>query len=490
MKVFIKFSKIPMKTSIAILIVISTISFPLFLFAQEGFEHLSVNAHGSGRTYVVTSRGLSSVGLNPSLLGIENDKNFELQIFPVSSFGLDAGASFSDASALSGVFSTNISKFTDSSRKSITDLLSNGKLSGRGDAEIIGILYKLPAIGTFAFTWTTHAAVRTLIPQSFLDFLSGAESNLIQSSNSIDNFDLQGMWYSEYAVSFGKNIDLGGADSSTFLKSIAIGGALKYVSGIAYLKVDQGNYIHTTPGNGRTYIAANFVERSAYSGNFDPNKVPNHFSFGFLTSNQAGSGIGFDLGVTLGFFSNKRGAPIVRLGLSATDIGTVTWSKNASERIADHLYDSIVYQNATKIQDLTDSLKKFAGTVTNLSSFSTSLPSMFRAGLQLDLDAMGVEWGSFSPKIAIEYANGLTGLVGSLKNGRLGMGLSLENSGPLRLRLNTGFVLEQDANDITFGVGITSFNFLSIDLASAHVGQFFKSGSKRTDVALALRAAF
>jgi hypothetical protein len=479
-----------MKTRGYTLLILIMIFSPVAVFAQEGYEHLSVTAHGAGRTYVVSSRGLSAVGLNPSLLGIDDDeKSLEIQLFPLSAYGLDAGASFSDVNALSGVFSTGISHFTDSSLTNIANLLSNGKLSGRGDAEILGALYKVPEIGTFAFTWTTHGAVRADIPQSFLDFAQDAEAKLLQYPNSIDNFDLQGMWYSEYSLSFGKTLELG-IDSSTFLKNISVGGAVKYVSGIAYLKVDNGSYIHTSPGGGQVYVAVNFDEHSAYSSNFDPKNVPNHFSFGFLTSNSAGSGLGADIGFCLGLLSNNHGTPTVLFGMSATDIGAITWNKNATERIADHLYDTIVYGTAQKIQDVTDSLKRLSGTLRNISSFTTPLPSMFRAGLQIDLDAMGADWGVFAPRIAIEYANGLTGLVGSLKNGRLGAGLTLERTGNIGLRLNGGFVIESGASDLTLGAGITILKFLRIDIASAHVGQFFKSGSKETDLALGLRAAF
>jgi hypothetical protein len=459
------------------------------LFAQEGYEHLSPIAHGAGETYVVTSRGLSSVGLNPSLLGIDDGNTIEVQIFPLSTFGLNAGPSFSDVNALNGVFSTGISHFTDSSLTSIANLLSNGKLSGRGDAEILGLSYQLPEIGKIALTWTTHGAVRTDIPQSFLDFASNAEANLLTQKNDIDNLDLQAMWYSEYSLSFGKTIELG-PDTSTFLKNISVGGAVKFVSGIAYLKVDQGNYFRTTPGNERVIVGVNFVEHAAYSSNFDPQHVPNRFSFDFLTTNSAGSGAGFDLGFCLGLWSNSHGTPTVLLGMSATDIGSITWNQNATERIADHLVDTINYGTAAKIQDVTDSLKKLSGTLKNLSSFTTNLPSMFRAGLMLDLDAMGIEWGAFAPRIAMEYANGLTDLVGSLKNGRLGAGLTLERKGNIGLRLNGGFIIESGQSDLTLGIGVTLFQFLNIDLASAHVGQFFKSGNKETDLALGVRAAF
>jgi hypothetical protein len=462
---------------------------PLSLFAQEGYEHLSPYAHGAGRTYVVSSRGLSSVGLNPALLGIDNEKTVEIQIFPISTYGLDAGPSFSDASSLSHVF--NSKSFNDSDLSTITDLISNNKLSGRGDAEILGVSYRNPDLGAFAFTWTTHAGLRTEIPQSFIDFAHNAPYELLQSSSSIQDFDLQGIWYNEYSISYGKLLEVG-KDTTSFFKNISVGGSLKYVSGIAYIKVESGNYIRTTAGNERVAFAINFDEFSSYSSNFDPQHVPNRFSFDFITNNSAGSGIGADIGICGGFFANKRGNPTVLFGLSITDIGSITWTQNATERIADHINDTVLFQAfaGQKIQDVTDSLAKLSGTVKHLSSFVTPLPSMFRTGILIDLDAMGIEWGAFGPRIAIEYANGLNSLVGSLKNGRLGAGLMLERQGNVGLRLNGGFVLEKNATDITLGFGITLFKFFDIDIASAHIMQFFKSTDSRSDLALGIRAAF
>jgi hypothetical protein len=459
------------------------------VFAQEGYEHLSLTAHGAGRTYVVTSRGLSAVGLNPALLGYENSNTLEIQIFPLSAYGLDAGPSFSDASALADVFNFKNGQISDSTRKHISAVLSDGKLSGRGDAEILGVSYHLPTVGTFAFTWTTHAALRTDIPQEFLDFFINAESQLVNADEgkTYSNFDLQGMWYNEYSASFGTSI-FRSPDTSSFINSFYIGGAAKYISGIGYLQLDPTNYFSFRPDNGFTNIGVNYVVRSAYGEGFDPKHVPNHFSFDFLTSNQSGSGFGTDLGVAVGFLGTKSGNSIVLLGLSVTDIGTISWSTNATERIADHLSRDI--HTSTTINALNDSLKALGGTLRRITSFTSPLPAMFRAGLQFDLDAMGIEWGVFIPKIALEYATGLTDIVGSLKSGRLGAGLTLEKRGPIGLRINGGFVLESNATDFTLGVGISPLKFLSIDIASSHIGQFFKSGSSRTDLALGIRASF
>lgn len=478
-----------MKTASYVLLILLTILLPLTLYAQEGYEHLSPIAHGAGRTYVVTSRGLAAVGLNPALLGYDNDKTLEIQVFPLSTYGLDAGPSFSDATALGDVFNFKNGQISDSSRKRISSLLSNGKLSGRGDAEVFGISYHLPSVGTFALTWTTHAGIRTDIPQDFLDFFIVAESQLVNADagKTFSNFDLQGMWYSEYSASFGTSV-FQSTDSSAFINNFSIGGALKYVSGIAYLQLEPNNYFSFLPGNGRTTVGDNFIVRSAYGSGFDPTKIPNHFSFDFLTSNQAGSGIGTDIGIKLGLFGSRSGQSVLLIGISATDIGTITWNTNATERVADHLSRDIATN--TTIKALNDSLSSLSGKLTHVASFTTPLPAMFRAGAQFDLDAIGIQWGIFVPKIAMEYSTGLTNIVGSLKTGRLGAGLTLEKTGNIGLRLNGGFVVQQNANDITLGVGITLFNFLNIDLASAHVGQFFKSGSKQTDIALGIKAAF
>ncbi|MEI8135437.1 MAG: DUF5723 family protein [bacterium] len=477
-----------MKNIRLITVFVFSIIFSSEAFAQEGFEHLSPVSHGAGRTYVVSSRGLSAVGLNPALLGIDNGKTFEIQIFPLSAFGIDAGAGFSDVNALSGVFSTKVDHFTDSALTSIAGLLSDGKLSGRGDAEILGAAFRVPEIGTFALTWTTHGAIRTEIPQNFLDFAKDAASKLLTENNTIDNFDIQGMWYNEYSASFGTTLFLS-PDSEVFLKNLSVGGALKYVSGIAYIKFDEGNYIHTTAGNAKVTLGVNFTERSAFSSSFDPKHAPNRFSFDFLTSNSAGSGFGFDLGACVGLWSN-HGIPTVLIGASATDIGSIIWNTNATERKADHLADTIYGTAGTTIKDLTDSLAKLGGSVKDLSSFSTPLPAMFRAGVLVDLAAMGMDWGVFEPRIAVEYANGLTNLVGSLKSGRIGAGISLERPGNVGLRLSAGFASDSEGSDITAGVGITIFKLIDFDIATSRLGQFFKSGASRTDLAFNIRAAF
>src|SRR6185295_12584868 len=65
------------------------------LHAQEGTERLAPFAHGAGRTYALTPRGLDAVEINPALLAFGTPRKFELTIAPFTSLGFNSGSSFS-----------------------------------------------------------------------------------------------------------------------------------------------------------------------------------------------------------------------------------------------------------------------------------------------------------------------------------------------------------------------------------------------------------
>src|ERR1017187_6428752 len=144
--------------------------------AQDEIEHLSPFAHGAGRTYALTSRGLDAVGLNPSLLAFGTPQPFELTLAPISSLGIYAGPSLKQINSIShgfqgkGLSSDSLSKSSDSlqvgdsTRLSIANLLGNNGLSSSIDVRIFGLSYFDPNIGGFALTWTMHAALQASIP--------------------------------------------------------------------------------------------------------------------------------------------------------------------------------------------------------------------------------------------------------------------------------------------------------------------------------------
>lgn len=460
-------------------------------YAQEGYEHLSPLAHGTGRSYSLTSQGLDAVGLNPALLGLEQDKHFQISIFPISAFGIDAGPSFRDVSALSNVFNSNQTFSADSARNAFLNLVSNHKLSGRGDARIFGLYYYMPSIGGLALTWTSHAGIRADVPQEFIDFFGSdqAISNILTKELSTTSpFDIQGIWYNEFGGSFGKTLI---HDSTGFLHDFSIGGAIKYVVGIGYMGIDPDNYLRLIPRNSATEFVANYKMRFAYPDEFDPTKIPNRFSFDILSSQSAGSGIGFDLGTTIGLIALANNQPALRLSVSACDIGSIKWDKNTQIRHADSV-DFYVATQAAKLQDIVDSLSRLAGKLENVSSFTTPLPSVLRIGASLDLAGIGINPLGTNFIGTVEYSTGLTDVVGSPKNDRIGVGFLIDRPSPtIGLRGGIGYALNNNGKgDVTLALGTTILDHVVVDIATAQLSSLLGNSDGNTDLALGLRVQF
>jgi len=335
----------------------------------------------------------------------------------------------------------------------------------------------VPNVGGFGLAWTTHAGLRTDMDQRFLDIFHNATKNLVDNSITASEFDLQAQWYNEYSLSFGKAlVHYALADSSeAALGSFAIGGAIKYITGIGYMRLDPGNSvsIRQLPLNA-TEIAGKYTIHYAYPDQFDPQNVPNRFDFSFLSSSTAGTGFGIDLGVHAGLFHSKSGHDALSFAASATDIGSITWTKNTQVRHADTVkvipHDLLV----SHPNSLTDSLAVLAGKLDNVGPFTSPLPAVLRVGAALDLDAIGISLAGTDLTFAVEYANGLNGVVGGTKNARIGAGLLLNHPGTVfSLRAGLGFTTQAGSNEVTFGLGTSILNGVSIDISTAKLNELF-----------------
>jgi hypothetical protein len=457
-------------------------------FAQSGYEHLAVNAHGMGRTYVVSAKGLDAVGLNPARLYDKYSKQFEVRLFPLASYGIDAGPSFRDPDATAQIFNVLSDTITDPERKAAIEALEDQKLSGRSDLSVLGAAYSTDNIGTFAFTWSTHAAVRTDIPQDFLDFLYRAEAIVAQTGGFYSDLDVQALWYNDFAISYGNRFYENRNDSSAFFQFFDAGTSIKLIGGVASYWLQPGNYFHVYEPFGGTPIQVNYKILSSYSNDFDPNNLPNRLSFAFLTPSNAGDGFGLDFGAYAGFMPSKLKRPTLLIGASITDIGSITWTNKAQVRAVYNDSQFFAFQGTVK--DLNDSLKAFEGDLHDTSSYSTPLPTVFRFGSSLDIGAMGKRWFGFYPTLAMEYSVGLSETVGSFMNNRLGLGLGMNRQlGQHEVRFGTGIAFQKNLTDVTLGLGATLANTVAIDVATSHFTDLFKS-SATLDIAFSIKAQF
>lgn len=465
-----------MYLKIVTFLLLITASLPAISHAQEGYEHLSPLSHGAGRTYVVNSRGLDAVGLNPALLALGSRRTWEFSAFPVSALGADAGASFLSDKLTQ--LANNTADLDSGRHGEALSLLENNGLSGRGDVRILGAYYYQEDLGGFAFTFTTHSGIRTQIPSEVIDFLENYVSFADRIVN-IEDVDAQGLWYNSWTGSYGRNL----VNAEGF--KLSVGAALKYIQGLGYLRLEEGAYLKTMPlSQQRIRFETNYSLRYAFIDVFDRSKSKDDITIWDVFGGSAGSGYGFDVGgaIALGGDSKK---PAFIFASSVNDIGSINWSENTIERRADHIVDTVGYQGQPDA--IVDTLSALAGTVTRIGSFSTNLPTTLRLGASMNFKQLGVLTTGPEITVAAELTTGMNSVVGS-NDTRVGLGAIAEwDLKAFSIRTAAGLVNEGDVLDITLGLGTTIADYVSFDISSARLGQVLGAGEARSDVAMGFK---
>ena len=187
-------------------------------------------------------------------------------------------------------------------------------------------------------------------------------------SEILDGSKFKLSWYREFALSYGKQF----IDGESF--KLYAGAGVKYISGLAYMDIESDNgdfkaFSALTPGFNINYGAAASSNPSTVtqSGNL-PNSV--------------GSGMGFDFGL-----SAEIGEKL-KVGMSVTDIGSITWDGNVYQAADDTL---ISLQSAGfNSYNLFMEAENFVGengvfTWSGISSVKTNLPTKLRLGASYEL---------------------------------------------------------------------------------------------------------
>jgi hypothetical protein len=455
-------------------------------YAQDEMEHLSPFAHGAGRTYALTSRGLDAVGLNPSLLALGTPRPFEITLAPISSLGINAGPSLKQINSVSKGFDSISSQYIppngsglttgDSTRLSITSLLANNGLSSSIDMRIFGMSYCDPDLGGIALTWTMHAALQASIPNQLLDFIGVGALGKIGEGYELtpQTLDIQALWYSEYTLSYARTVL--GTPSSGNLQLLS-GVGIKYITGIATMQMNPGIFSINSPPDprGEHYVVGvNYQIRSAYPNEFNFNNLPSTFSLNLIENATAGSGVGADIGFTLGAFDNAHDAPW-ELAVSVSDIGSIRWNSNVGVRTADTTLSPST-QNLSQ-DSINAQLKALGGkTDTTAGSFTTSLPTTLHIAGAIDLSEIGLRIAGVEIGAVAEYALGLTNTVGAPNHGRFGFALTLERPGTVfALHTALGMTMQDGTNDLTFAIGIGLWDRVLFDVGTDGLTGLFSS---------------
>jgi hypothetical protein len=438
--------------------------------SQAGNERTSARLVGMAQTKTAMARGMDAIGVNPALLSIPHRSSVEINILPV---GVRVGSNFLDLD-LYGMYFTGVEDPVAGGRvaKHLTpqdkeDLLSrfpDGYGSIFMDAQVmwLGFSMRTSSHGGVGLSVSDRVSGRFTLPNDYLRMLLyGFSEN--GSTYDFSGTDAKAWWLREYAVAYSTpQMKL-----FAFLPWLSLGGGIKYVEGFSYFGTES--YAGTISNGG-------FDERFRLSGELT--MVSHRAAADFLANSDehsfnpvgspAGKGLGFDAGIALGLLNN------VVVGLSVTDIGSIRWTENTYSSTGEAKIQIDDIFSTEQMDSLRDAYK---GNDEPIGSFSTSLPTAFRAG---------VSWDVYSLlSLGADYTVGFNDMPGNSTTPRIAIGGEWRFMRNLPLRTGVAF---GGYEGFTWAVGLGMYIlFMDLEFATENVG-LFAYGQKCKQVSLTANA--
>jgi len=421
----------------------------LLAAAAHGGDQTNVRGLGMARATTASSRGLDAVGINPANLAVPDDASVEFSLIPV---GIGVGSDFLTY-GLYNKFFTGVDSPTGRVARNLSaadkqELLDAfpggiGRIAGGAEVRPVGLAIRFGRFATFALTATDRISASAAIPSSYAKFLLDGVTP--GSSYDFGGAGGSASWTREYALSAGVTLP-----RLRLLDSWAAGVSVKVVHGFAYAALTRDN----------TWLRAG--SDGVLDASIDMTGVSAHADFaGSPFPAPAGTGIGLDLGLT------AEVNEVLRAGLSVTDIGSIAWNRNVQGITG----GGSMHMDNPMDSSQRDSLEHaVTGNTAAGSPFTTSLPTMLRMGLQVEVDR--IPWvrkfmfGELSA--ALDYTQPCADAPGYGKTGRVAAGLEYRPWNFLPLRTGVGFG-GPDRFDFALGFGLKLW-VLQLDVASDNVG--------------------
>jgi len=430
-------------------------------FAQE--ERVNTRGMGMARTSVVASRSLDAVGINPANLGYEEGKTVTIGFLPA--FGVHLGSNFLDYDLYTSYFtgidsdSGRVGKYlTPQDKQKILDAFPAGvgSVFTNVDLRLFGLAIEVPQIGTFAFTVTEHVNGLVRLPRDYADFLFNG--NPPGTTRDFGESDVKAAWTRDYALSYGMSLP-----RLTFTRTLEAGISLKLIHGYGYAGLERFNGRLTTASNG---VLTGTVAYAAKSAGVD-----------FIAEENSGEYSPFPTPAGVGFAVDLGAAATVKdflsVGISLTDVGSMTWSGNASEVSVD---TTLVVDDplATSQNDAID--QSLRGKKKDIDEFYSTLPTQLRIGVALQIDKLpGNEGFPGSLLVELDYNQGFQEVPGSTTSPRFSLGVEYLPLDwlPIRSGISVGGT---DRFNAAFGFGLKFGGFV-FDLATENVNWIVAPGS-------------
>ncbi len=423
-----------------------------------------------GGAGAAVATGLDALGTNPALIG-GGSRSLELTFYPVGGYvvGLFGTGTLStpvlQPNSFDNLFSTlNVSVNADDKSKLIS-AINIGGLNYRTEGTILAGVYKLSPSHALGFSIKQRAAAS----YQLYDGVDTIIRNVAQSLNLNDIvlrnvLSAEAVWFNEYALSYAFTSPE--EDGST---DFAVGGSLKYIQGLGYITLLNGNQFSTIivntnpllPNQRGLQTTIDYDVLTANGGQFNSNTMPLS-PFFTLFPNGVGSGFGLDIGAMKNL---AMSGDLLSVGFSVTDIGSINWGVSPEERSV-HRIDTFSTTTSLPV----DTLKRYEGVSLPTSSFTTFLPTRLHLGLSLETFTHGL----FVPRrYVFEYTQGLNNSVGNSTSPRIAVGAEWEYK---IWYYATGFSYSADEHfSWSLGGGLHLSSYILMEAAFGRINGFWES---------------
>ncbi len=430
--------------------------------AEAGGERTNIPGLGMGGTYVAASRGLNAIGLNPGMLAMPDQATVGVSLIP---FGIHAGSDLLTYQMYNDYFtgvdtdSGRVARYLSSVEKQdIMNRFGEGVARTMFDVEarLFGVSLRLPAIGVFAFTVSEHLGGYVDLPQDYAEFI--LYGNLPGRTLDFSTLAARGSWTREYALSFGTVVP-----RVPVFKTVTGGITAKLVTGYAYYEVERFDTRLSTASNGVLTGDIHFQSRLA-GADLAENGIGARYS---VFPEPVGKGIGIDIGLA-GMLNES-----VTLGLSITDIGSISWSEHLEEMIVD---TAIVVDDPLSTPQRDAIEQTLQGERRQGQAFSTTLPTTLRVGAAVAVHTLPFFSGAPGELLAaLEYTQGFVDVPGTSVQARVSLGAEYRYVHwlPVRAGVSLG---GQDHFSYSIGFGL-NFGGFDLDLASENADMLFNPNS-------------
>ena len=427
-----------------------------------------------GYSSVALVNGVDAIGINPALLTLPKGRVVSLAIVP---FSMNAGSDFFSYETYKKYF-TGVP--SDVRQRDPYHLTSNDKaqllnmFAGQTGTVRVGMAYTLAAgtvstkIGSFGVGIQDRIATSAVVPRSLAEFFlyGNTPGRLFDFSQT----SLSSSWTRDYSVSFAHRFQF----TRRQAPALSVGVSVKYVQGFGYFNLDQFNSsFRTDPESFR--VTGRAQMHALYAGT-DWMAQSDIYKFQLFPT-PAGTGFGLDLGMMAEL------SPSFRLALSFTDVGSVTWNRNAKEVIAEaaiDITDMGSYQQLEEIQ------KELNGNERSVASFSSALPSAITAAASYSFYRF---LGINRPlHLAVAVREGLNNVPGNSTIPHVGIGAEWEaiESLPIRFGVAAGGGLPPM---LAAGIGLKMDSF-TVDIGTNSLDSYLSSQHSTVSFAISGRLDF